>query len=359
MQTQTKRSRTSANAAGRDRTTPRTGTKGTTMHAVVQTAYGTAPEDVLRFGETPRPTIGDHEVLVRVVAASVDQGTWHLMAGRPLAMRAAGFGVRAPKALNPGRNLAGTVEAVGANVTEFQPGDNVFGIGEATLAEYARASTKALTFKPENLSFEEAATVPVSALAALQAVRRARVEAGTTVLIIGASGGVGTFAVQIAKALHADVTGVSSGAKAELVRSLGADRVIDYARDDFADGTRYDAILDIGGNSRVSHLRRALAPRGRLVIVGGETDARWLGMGRQLRAHLLSLLVRQTLGTFIASENTTDLIALRELIEAGKVTPAVERTYTLSETSAAIDHLRAGRVRGKLVVAIQPSTSKA
>ena len=257
MRTRPSNTRTSVNAEPLDRTAPSTPPRGTTMHAVIQDAYGTAPEDVLRDGETPQPAIGDDEVLVRVAAASVDQGTWHLMAGRPFVMRAAGFGVRAPKALNPGRNLAGTVEAVGANVTEFHPGDNVFGIGEATFAEYARAKTSALTFKPANLSFEEAAAVPVSALAALQALRRARVGVDTKVLIIGASGGVGTFAVQIAKSLGAEVTGVSSGTKAELVRSLGADRVIDYTRDDFADGTLYDAILDIGGSSRVLHLRSA------------------------------------------------------------------------------------------------------
>lgn len=353
MRTPIRSTRTSVDTTGLGPTTPTTGSKGTTMRAVVQTAYGTAPQAVLHFGETARPTIRDDEVLVRVAAASVDQGTWHLMAGRPLAMRAAGFGIRAPKALNPGRNLAGTVEVVGAKVTEFGPGDTVFGIGEATFAEYARAKTSTLTIKPANLSFDEAAAVPVSALAALQAVRKARVDVGAKVLIVGASGGVGTFAVQIAKALGAEVTGVSSGDKTELVRSLGADRVIDYTRADFADGTRYDAILDIGGNARVSHLRRALSSRGRLVIVGGETNARWLGMGRQLRAHLLSLFVRQTLGTFIASENATDLIALRELIEAGKVTPAIERTYALSETPEAIDHLRAGRARGKLVITVQ------
>jgi NADPH:quinone reductase-like Zn-dependent oxidoreductase len=320
------------------------------MRAVIQTTYGTTPQDVLRYGETTRPTIGDDQVLVRVAAASVDQGTWHVMAGRPFAMRAAGFGIRAPKALNPGRNLAGTVEAVGANVTDLHPGDEVFGIGEATFAEFARAKTDTLAIKPASLSFEEAAAVPVSALAALQAVRRARVGADTSVLIIGASGGVGTFAVQIAKAFGANVTGVASTAKVELVRSLGADHVIDYTRNDFADGARYDAILDIGGNSRVAHLRQALTPRGRLVIVGGESDARLLGMGRQIRAHLLSLLVRQTLGTFISSENATDLNALRELIEAGKLTPAIEHSYPLSETAAAIEYLRAGRARGKLVI---------
>lgn len=324
-----------------------------TMKAVVQHRYGTVADDVLQTSDTARPTVGEHDVLVRIAAASVDQGTWHVMAGRPFAMRAAGFGVRVPKALNPGRNLAGTVEAVGAKVTDFQPADEVFGIGVATFAEYALAKPGALSLKPANLSFEEAAAVPVSALAALQAVRRAGIKTGTRVLIIGASGGVGSFAVQIAKAFGADVTGVSSSAKAEFVRSLGADRAVDYTREDFADGTRYDAILDIGGNSSIAHLRRALAPRGRLIIIGGETSARWLGMGRQIRAHLLSLFVRQKLGTFISSENAADLGELRELIEAGKLTPAIERTYPLNETAAAINDLRAGRVRGKVAVSIR------
>ena len=273
-----------------------------TMEAIVQDEYGTAPEDVLRLAEVARPTIADDEILVRVGAASVDRGTWHVMTGLPYPIRLAGCGLRKPKGLNPGRSVAGTVESVGKNVTEFKPGDEVYGTCDGSFAEYARARAARLAPKPSNLSFEQAAAVPVSGLTALQAVRdHAKVQAGERVLIIGASGGVGTFAVQIAKAFGAEVTGVCSTAKTDLVRALGADHVIDYRLHDFSDGERrYDVIFDIGGNRRLSHLRRALTRRGRLVIVGGETDGRWLGgFDRQLRAQLLSPLVGQKLGAFV------------------------------------------------------------
>jgi NADPH:quinone reductase-like Zn-dependent oxidoreductase len=327
-----------------------------TMKAIVQESYGSAPEDVLRFTETPRPTIGDGEVLVRVRAASVDRGTWHLMAGLPYPARLA-FGLRRPKFTNPGRNLAGTVEAVGGGVTGFRPGDEVFGVpgGNGSFAEYVVARPGKLAAKPANLSFEEAAAVPISGLTALQAVRdHARVRAGEKVLVIGASGGVGTFGVQIAKALGAEVTGVSSTAKVDAVRALGADHVVDYTREDVTDGShRYDAILDIGGNRRLSHLRHALTPRGRLVIVGGETGGRWLdGLDRQFRAVLLSPFISQKLGFFVSSENAADLVTLRELIESGQVTPAIDRTYPLEETVAAIRHLLDGRAAGKVVVTV-------
>jgi NADPH:quinone reductase-like Zn-dependent oxidoreductase len=323
--------------------------------AIVQDEYGTAPEEVLRLEEIARPVIADDEILVRVRAASVDRGTWHLMAGLAYPIRLAGFGLRRPKALNPGRSLAGTVESAGQAVTGFEPGDEVYGTCDGSFAHYARARASRLAPKPANLSFEQAAAVPVSALTALQAVRdHAKVQAGQKVLIIGASGGVGTFAVQIAKAFGAEVTGVCSTAKTDLVRAIGADHVIDYTRDDFADAKhRYDVILDIGGNSRLSHLRRALTARGRLVIVGGENGGRWLGgTDRQLRALLLSPLVSQKLGTFIASENAEDLEVLRDLIESGKVAPVIDRTYPLSETPAAIRHVMAGRARGKVVISI-------
>jgi NADPH:quinone reductase-like Zn-dependent oxidoreductase len=324
-----------------------------TMSAMVQDEYGSAPEDVLRLAKVARPTIGDHDVLVRVRAASVDRGTWHVMAGLPYPMRVAGFGLRRPKALNPGRSLAGTVAAVGARVTALKPGDEVYGTGTGSFAEYARTRPGRLAGKPANLSYEQAAAVPVSGLTALQAVRKAAIQPGQRVLIIGASGGVGTFAVQIAKAFGAHVTGVGSTVKLNLVRSLGADRVIDYTRDEVADGEhRYDAILDIGGNGRLSYLRRALTRHGRLVIVGGETDGRWLGgTDRQLRAQLLSPFVSQKLGTFVASENARDLTALRELIEAGKVVPAIDRTYPLAETPAAVRYMQDGYARGKVVIA--------
>ncbi|MGW3149687.1 NAD(P)-dependent alcohol dehydrogenase [Streptomyces sp. NPDC001177] len=332
--------------------------EGKTMKSIVQDRYGPAPEDVLRLAETDRPTIRRDEVLVKVHAASVDRGTWHVMAGLPYPIRLAGFGLRRPKYANPGRALAGTVQAVGADVTGVEPGDEVFGIGSSSFAEYARAHADKLAPKPTNLSFGQAAAVPISGLTALQAVRdQARVGPGQKVLIVGASGGVGTFAVQIAKAYGAEVTAVCSTSKTTLVSALGADQVIDYTRADVADGTiRYDVILDIAGNRRLSHLRRALAPRGRLVIVGSETDGRWLGgMDRQLRAQLLSPFIGQTLGTFIASENSQDLITIRELIESGKVTPAIDGTYPISDVSAAIHHMLNGRARGKLVISVQPT----
>ncbi|MGZ4345091.1 MAG: NAD(P)-dependent alcohol dehydrogenase, partial [Solirubrobacteraceae bacterium] len=263
--------------------------------------------------------------------------------------------LRRPKNPNPGRSLAGTVEAVGGGVTGLQPGDEVFGIGDGSFAEYARARAGKLALKPANLSFEQAAAVPVSGLAALQAVRdHGRLQAGQQVLIVGASGGVGTFAVQIAKAFGAEVTGVCSTAKVDAVRALGADQVVDYTRDDFADGERrYDVILDIGGNRRLSDLRRALTARGTLVIVGGETDGRWLGgTDRQLRALLLSAFVGQKLGTFITSENAEDLMVLRELIESGAVAPAIDRAYPLSEVAAAIRYLLNGHAQGKIVITV-------
>jgi NADPH:quinone reductase-like Zn-dependent oxidoreductase len=328
---------------------------GEPMTAIVQDRYGETPEQVLRVGSIDRPKIGDDDVLVRVHATSVDRGTWHMMAGLPYPIRLAGFGFRAPKYDNPGRNLAGTVEAVGAGVTAFSPGDEVYGIGEATFAQYTRAAQDKLAAKPAKLSFAQAAAVPVSALTALQAVRdHGEVSAGQHVLIIGASGGVGTFAVQIAKAFGAEVTGVCSTAKLDTVRALGTDHLIDYTAEDFADGERrYDVILDIGGNRKLAHLRRALTPRGRLVIVGGETDGRWLGgVDRQVRAMILSRFIAQRLGTFVASENATDLTALRELIDAGRLTPVIDRSYPLSETAAALRQLLDGTARGKLVITV-------
>ena len=323
------------------------------MKAIVQDAYGSA--EVLQLREIDIPVIGDDEVLVRVRAAGVDQGVWHMMAGMPYLIRIAGFGLRVPKNPVRGYDVAGHVEGVGENVTDFDPGDEVFGTCNGSFAEYACARADRLVLKPANLSFEQAAAVPISGYAALQAVRdQARVRPGQRVLIIGAGGGVGTFAVQLAKAFGAEVTGVASTAKTELVRSIGADRVIDYTREDFADGrNRYDVILDIAGNRSLSHLRRALAPEGTLVIVGGEGGGKWLGgIDRQLRAHLLSPFVGQKLGTWISKERKEDLEALRELLEAGKVTPVVDRTFPLSEVPEAIRYLRNGRARGKVVITV-------
>ena len=325
------------------------------MRSIVQEHYGPSPEHVLRLAETDRPAIGDDEVLVRVQAASVDRGTWHLMTGRPELMRIMGFGLRRPKQPNPGRSAAGTVETVGRNVTEFVAGQEVYGTAEGSFAEYARAEVGRLAGKPATLTFAQAAAVPVSGVTALQAIRdRARVRSGQTVLILGASGGVGSFAVQIAKAFGAEVTGVCRTAKTELVRRLGADHVVDYTRDDFADGAcSYDAIIDVGGNASLSRLRRALTRDGRLVIVGGETDGRWIGgFDRQLRALALSPLVTQTLGLLGAKENAADLAALGELLDSGQVTPAVDRTYPLGETAAAVRYLMDGRTQGKLVITV-------
>ena len=328
-----------------------TGTQ--TMTAIVQDSYGTIPENVLHIDQVARPTIGDDEVLVGVRAASVDRGTWHIMTGLPKLMRLIGFGLRRPKQPNPGRSVAGTVEAVGKNVVGFQPGDEVYGMAEGSLAEYARAQAGRLSHKPANLTFEQAAAVPVSAVTALQAVRdRAQIRAGEKVLIIGASGGVGTFTVQIAKVFGAEVTGVCSTAKTEFVHGLGADHVVDYSREDFAAGQHhYDVILDIGGNARLSHLRRALTAKGRLVIIGGETDGRWLGgFDRQLRAVMLSPFVSQKLGILGAKESSADLSVLRELIEAGKVTPAIDRTYPLVEAASAVRYFDGGHATGKVVI---------
>jgi NADPH:quinone reductase-like Zn-dependent oxidoreductase len=325
------------------------------MKAIVQEEYGSAPEDVLRISQVSQPTIGDNELLVRVVAASVDRGTWHMMSGLQYPIRL-GIGMRRPKALNPGRSFAGTVEHVGQNVTDFQPGDEVFGTCDGAFAEFARAQSRKIALKPANLSFEQAAAIPVSALTALQALRdKAQLRAGQSVLIVGASGGVGSFAIQIAKALGAEVTGVCSTAKVDLVISLGADHVIDYSLQNFASDTRrYDVILDIGGVSRLSDLRHVLALHGRLVTIGGESTARWIWptAGRQIRSLFISPFVGQKLLSILASENSEDLSVLRGLVEAANLVPAIDRSFTLSETSAAIRYVQDGHARGKVVVSV-------
>lgn len=327
-------------------------TEGTMMQAIVHDRYGEA-EDVLRLEEIDRPAVGDGEVLLRVRAAGVDRGVWHLLTGLAYPVRLAGYGVRAPKTRVRGREVAGHVVEVGKAVTTLQAGDDVFGIASGSFAEYASAPADKLAPKPENVTFPQAAAVPISGLTALQAVRdHGGAQAGQKVLVVGASGGVGTFAVQIAKAFGAEVTGVSSTAKVDLVRSIGADHVIDYTVGDFADGEhRYDVILSAGGHRSLRDLRRALTPRGTLVIVGSETGGRWLGgMDRQLRALVLSPFVAQKLGTFVCSENRDDLLVLTGLIESGKVTPVVDRTYPLSQTPAAIRYMQDGHARGKVVV---------
>ncbi len=324
------------------------------MKAAVQDTYGSP--DVLEVREIDKPVVGDDDLLVRVHAAGVDPGVWHLMTGLPYLVRVMGYGLRRPKVGIRGRDVAGRVEAVGRNVTQVQPGEEVFGICDGSFAEYVRARPDKLAPKPANLTFEQAAAVPISALTALQALRdKGTVQPGQKVLIIGAAGGVGTFAVQLAKAFGAEVTGVCSTTKVDLVRSIGADHVIDYTREDFADGARhYDLILDTAGRRSLSHLRRALAPRGTLVIVGGEGGGRWLGgFDRQiLRAPIVSLFVRQTLRPLTSRERREDLLVLKELIEAGKVTPVIDRTYPLSEVPKAIRHLEEGHARGKIVIRV-------
>ena len=323
------------------------------MKAIVQDRFG--PADGLELRDLETPEIGATEVLVRVHAAGLDRGVWHVMTGLPYPIRLAGYGFRAPKVGVPGTDLAGVVTAVGADVTSFAPGDEVFGTGIGTYAEYARAREDQLAAKPTTLSHESAAALPASGVTALQALRdRGAVQPGQHVLVIGASGGVGTYAVQLAKAFGAEVTGVCSTTKVDLVRSLGADHVVDYSREDFAaTGTRYDLILDIGGNTSLSRLRRALTPKGTLVIVGGETSGKWLGgSDRQVRAMVLSMFVSQKLGTFIAAVKQEDLLVLAELAESGKLTPAVDRTFALAEVPKAIRHLEEGHSRGKVVVTI-------
>ena len=323
----------------------------TTMRAIVQDRYG--PVDVMRVARVARPQLGSDEVLVQVHAAGLDRGTWHLMTGEPYLLRVLGFGFRGPKNRVPGLDVAGTVVAVGPAVTGFSPGEEVFGISRGAFAEYAAVLESKLARKPANLTFAQAAAVPISAGTALQALTDVgRVEQGQRVLVTGASGGVGSYAVQLAKAFGAEVTGVCSTEKLDLVRSLGADRVLDYTRQDFADGTtRYDVIVDIAGNSSLTRLRRALTSTGTLVIVGGEEGGRLTGgFGRSLRAPLLSPFVRQRLTMLVSKERGSDLERLTELIEAGKVTPSIDRTYSLDRVPEAMRHLEAGRVRGKIVI---------
>ncbi|MEU6740708.1 NAD(P)-dependent alcohol dehydrogenase [Streptosporangium sandarakinum] len=329
------------------------------MKAIVQDSYG--PAEVLRLGDVDRPEIGDEEVLVEVRAAAVDPGVWVLMTGRPYLMRAAGFGLRRPKVAVRGRDVAGVVAAVGARVTRFQPGQEVYGTCESgSYAEYARARQSRLAPKPADLTFEQAAAVPVSGMTALQAVRdRGGVRPGQRVLVIGASGGVGSFAVQIAKADGASVTGVCGAAKAGLVRSLGADDVIDYAHGEIdRDGRRYDVVLDTAGNRPLSLLRRLLTPRGTLVVVGGgHTAYRFTGgMGRTLRAPLLSMFTGQRLRPLVSKERAEHLEELTRLVEAGAVTPVIDRVYPLAAVPDAIRHLTGGHPGGKVVVAV-PGTA--
>jgi NADPH:quinone reductase-like Zn-dependent oxidoreductase len=323
------------------------------VKAILQERYG--PPDVLELRDVELPPVGDDDVLVRVHAAGLDQGVWHLTAGLPYLVRIMGYGLRAPKAKIPGQDVAGRIEAIGGNVTGFQPGEEVFGTCAGAFAEYALARPDRLAPRPANHALEHAAALPVSGYTALQGVRdQGKVRAGQHVLVIGAGGGVGSFAVQIAKVFDAEVTGVCSTSKADLVRSLGADHVIDYTREDFGDGpTRYDLTLDTAGNRSLPHLRRALTREGTLVIIGGEGGGRWLGgFDRQLRSMAVSPFVRQRLRVFVAKDREEDLRRLKELVEEGKVAPAVDRTFPLSEVQEAIRYLREGRASGKVVITV-------
>jgi NADPH:quinone reductase-like Zn-dependent oxidoreductase len=325
------------------------------MKAVVQDRYGDA--DVLAVREIDDPVPVEDEVLIRVRAAGVDPGAWHLMTGRPYLVRL-GFGVRAPKVKVRGRDVAGTVEAVGRDVTGFRPGEDVYGTVEGSFAELACASETRFAPKPANLTFVEAAAVPISGMTALVAVRdRGQVQPGQRVLVVGAGGGVGSFAVQLAAGLGAHVTGVSSSAKADLLRSIGANDVIDYTREDFTKGTRqYDVIIDTAGRRPLSELRRALVADGVLVIVGGEGGGPWLGgFQRQLGAPLRSIGRKQRLIGLMYRETPELLAALTDLIEAGAVVPVIDRTYPLEQAADAIRYLERGHVAGKLVLTVTES----
>jgi NADPH:quinone reductase-like Zn-dependent oxidoreductase len=321
-----------------------------TMQAIVQDRYGSA--DVLRLAPIARPAIGDNDVLVRVRAASVHIGDWHVMTGLPYLLRVVGFGLRAPKARVRGIDLAGRVEAVGQSVTRFQAGDEVFGTCEGSFAEYAATPEDTLVLKPANLTFEQAAAIPTSSIAALQALRAGGIKSGQQVMIVGASGGVGLFAVQIAKSFGADVTAVCSTTKVDLVRSVGADHVLDYTREDFTQsGQQYDVILVMGGNHSLSELKRVLRPGGTLVPVGTEQGNRWVGGKAWIRAMLLSRVVRH-LRPLASEPNQTDLQFVTELIAAGKIIPVIDKTYPLSAVPDAIRYLTAGQARGKIVIAV-------
>lgn len=320
------------------------------MKAIVQNGYGSA--DVLQLREIERPRPSADEVVVRVHAAGIDFGVWHLMAGVPYAVRLA-VGLRRPRNPVRGMDLAGVVAEVGTAVRAFKPGDEVFGVGEGSFAEYARAVPSRLVSKPPNVSFEEAAVVPVSATTALVGVRAADLRTGQSVLITGAGGGVGSYAVQIARAWGAEVTGVCSTSKLPFVSSLGATHVIDYTREDFTAAERqYDAIIDLAGHRQVSALRRALAPAGTLVILGGEGGGQWLGMGRQVWSKLVGMAVRQKFKSPLGLVNQKDLVVLKEMLESGQLKSTLDRRYSLNEVPAAVHALAEGHSRGKSVIAI-------
>lgn len=322
------------------------------MKAIAQDPYGTA--DGLELRDIDRPVPRADEVLIQVHAAGVDPSILHLMTGKPYIARPA-LGLRKPKNPVRGWDVAGVVETVGAKVTGFKPGDEVFGCGDGSLAEYTRASADKLAPKPSNLTFEQAAALPVSGVTAYQALSgKARPRPEQKVLVIGASGGIGTYAIQLAVSYEAEVTAVCGPGKADFVRALGATDVIDYTSQEITDARhQFDIILDAAGNRPLSLLRRALAPKGVLVIAGGEGGGDWVGgLGRQLRGYALTPFLGQTLSSVIATVRHKDLLTLKRLVEAGTIAPAIDRTYPLTEAVAAIKHLETGHPQGKIVVAI-------
>jgi NADPH:quinone reductase-like Zn-dependent oxidoreductase len=326
----------------------------TRMKAIVYRCYG-SPE-VLKYEDIEKPTPTDNQVLVKVHAASVNPLDWHYMRGKPYLMRMEA-GVGTPSNPRLGVDFAGTVEAIGPDVKRFKPGDEVFGARTGALAEYVTVhEDRALVMKPDNVTFEQAASVPIAAVTALQALRdQGRIQAGQKVLINGASGGVGTFAVQIAKSFGADVTGVCSTKNVEMVRSIGADHVIDYTKEDFTKGGQlYDLIIDNVGSHPLLDYKRVLQPKGIFVIVGGPNEGSWIGpMTTPIKAKLLSPFVSQEFVFFLANLSPEDLTILRDLMQTGKVTPVIDRTYKLSEAPEAIAYLEAGHARGKVVVVIE------
>jgi NADPH:quinone reductase-like Zn-dependent oxidoreductase len=326
--------------------------QGNLMKAIVYCEYGSP--DVLRLENIEKPTPADDQILVRVRAASVNPLDWHYIRGTPYFMRMEA-GLRRPKVIRLGVDFAGTVEAVGRNVKTFRPGDDVFGGRTGAFAEYVSIREDRAVLKPANLTFEQAASVPVAAITALQGLRdKGKVQPGQRVLINGASGGVGTFAVQIAKSFGAEVTGVCSTRNVAMVRSIGADHVIDYTKEDFTEGAqRYDLILDNVGNRSLLENRRVLKPKGKYIMVGGPSG-RWIDpLPRALDAFLLSRFVSQDMTMFLAELNKEDLTILRDLMQAGKVTPVIDRRYRLSEVPEAIRYLEAGHARGKVVVTVE------
>jgi NADPH:quinone reductase-like Zn-dependent oxidoreductase len=331
---------------------PATQTASKTMHAIVHEGFGT-PDRSLAYRAVESPDISEDEVLVRVHAAGAAIGDWLTTMGLPYIARPQ-YGLRKPRHRVGGYEVAGVVETVGANVTEFAPGEEVFGWGNGSFAEFVALPAGQLVAKPSNVTLEQAAAVPISGLAAIEALRdTGRLQPGQHVLILGASGAVGTFAVQIAKALGAEVTGVGSTRNIDLIRAVGADHVIDYTREDATDGSRrYDLVLDLAGNRSLSDLRRALTPQGTLVIVGGSGGPWSMGFGRTIRAAVVSPFIRQHLRPFISKPSKENLIALRELIEAGAVNPVIDRTFPLSATADALQYLAERHTQGKSVITI-------